>query len=383
MGQLVKIVVILIALGVGVNARGAGHLTDEEKARVVQLREEISKSDAEIAAAELRDQEFSGGLIKSLIAVRLEILLTNRSLIEQRIHAIESGADLTMGVPAQQPDLELSRQLALEIEESQVELEAAQRDADRYSGGLIRATKLSTVAVQEQTIAMLRQRYLSAKYGLALPETGQTEGQHRSTRDERVAEGNKGEVSAPDIPPRDGPFGLDIGLSKADVERMIGQNLVAVEGAPSLFQAPTVPRPHAAFEVYALLIAPSSGLCQIRAVGKDIRTSSHGLQLRSSFEDLVSALSESYGKVTKLDRLLPGSIWDEPEDWMMSLVKKERFLQAEWPGKAGSALGRDLQSVDLVARAKRRDTGYLFLQYSFTNDSSCEEEIKRAEKGVL
>jgi hypothetical protein len=26
----------------------------------------------------------------------------------------------------------------------------------------------------------------------------------------------------------------------------------------------------------------------------------------------------------------PGSIWDEPNDWMMALRKQERFLAAYW-----------------------------------------------------
>ena len=92
-------------------------LTEEELAQVENLRGELSEIDEEISEAQEDDERYSGGLVKSLIAVRLEILKTNKELVRQRIHAIESGAGITISTPSTQPDLELASKLEEEIAE--------------------------------------------------------------------------------------------------------------------------------------------------------------------------------------------------------------------------------------------------------------------------
>jgi len=37
------------------------------------------------------------------------------------------------------------------------------------------------------------------------------------------------------------------------------------------------------------------------------------------------------------DMLLPGRIWNEPNDWMMELIKKERWLAALWEAEEKSS----------------------------------------------
>jgi hypothetical protein len=60
-------------------------LTPEQKQIVASLKDDLSRVNKEIEQATQEDAKYSGGLIKSLIAVRLEILKTNAALIEQRI----------------------------------------------------------------------------------------------------------------------------------------------------------------------------------------------------------------------------------------------------------------------------------------------------------
>ena len=112
----------------------------------------------------------------------------------------------------------------------------------------------------------------------------------------------------------DGPFGLEMGMSKTEVEEATRGKLEAVAGSSHLYATQSVPKTSDRFATYALQILPEAGLCQIRALGVDIKTSSHGIQLRSQFEATVEILEGVYGKYKKVDRLLPGSIWDDPED---------------------------------------------------------------------
>lgn len=143
--------------------------TPEEQQTITRLGAELVEVQAAIEAAEEDDRAYSGGLIKTLIALRLEILRTNHALIQQRIHALESGAEVDIVVSGSEPDSELASRLLVEIESERSKLAEAEQEAARYSGGLVQAMALSAVATQRNTLAMLEQRYFTAEYGLATP----------------------------------------------------------------------------------------------------------------------------------------------------------------------------------------------------------------------
>jgi len=180
-----------------------------------------------------------------------------------------------------------------------------------------------------------------------------------------------------------GPFGLTMGMSKSEIDNACGVIAEPLEGSPCLFYTETVPKPHSAFEGYALLVPPSTGLCQIRAISKDVHTSSHGLQLRTQFEALREALVKKYGACDELDTLLTGSIWNEPEDFMMGLLKRERFLRAEWDFRPNSESNSEIARITLGAEAKSRDTGWLLLQYNLSNHDEGQAALEDLEDDSL
>jgi len=151
-----------------------GPLSQEEKSTVAELRSQISTLDTQIQEARIKDEQLAGGLVKSLIAVRLEILGINHALIMQRIQSIESGASISISVPGTKIDLDLAKQLEAEIAIQEAKLIQAETEAAGYSGGLVGAFKQSTIATQENSLAMLRQRWLIAKFGLSFPQSAAT-----------------------------------------------------------------------------------------------------------------------------------------------------------------------------------------------------------------
>ena len=82
--------------------------TPEEQQTIIQLQGELAQVESEIESAEEDNRAYSGGLIKTLIALRLEILKTNHALIQQRVHALESGAEIDIVVIGFRPDHELA-----------------------------------------------------------------------------------------------------------------------------------------------------------------------------------------------------------------------------------------------------------------------------------
>lgn len=376
----------LIATLVGITMLtgcGPQELTPEQKQEVSALKAELSQTEGEISAAKEVDQQFSGGLIKNLTTARLEVLGTNKALLEQRINAIESGAKIDVVVSGTKPDPELAASIKTEIDNLTVKINEAKADASQYTGGLIQVLKLSAVATEEQSMAMLQQKYLTAKYGLAEVKLAPVQDNAATASGNKEATSKTTQEQPPLLPPAEGPFGLEAGLTQKNIEDMIGAKLKPLPDSVNLYTSDTLPKQNADFEMYGLLISPKAGLCQIRAVGKNIDTDSYGLALKSRFEDLSSSLSSLYGKAETTDLVLEGSIWKEPQDWMMGLNKKERFLSATWKGTKETPLKNNIDTISIEARANSSSKGYVYLQYSFTNNDVCQAEIEGAKKSSL
>jgi len=174
-----------------------------------------------------------------------------------------------------------------------------------------------------------------------------------------------------------GPFGLEKGMSLKEIggkSEKIGHGV---------YKLSSVPKPHSAFEAYIVKVAPKGGLCWIKAIGKDIATSSYGIDLISAFSEMEEKLGATYGKHETMDFLMPGSIWNEPNEWMMGLIKKERVLAALWEKSEGSSLPSDIEQIGLIASSISCDKGYIAIEYSFTNKEACEAELAAQEDDAL
>ncbi len=147
-------------------------LTPEEQAQVNALRTELEATKKEVTAAELQNSQYSGGLVKTLIAIRLEVLKTNEALIQQRIHAIESGTKVSIETVATKIDPERAKQLEEELARQELKVSEAEAKARLYSGGLVGAMAVMGATTERNSLALLRQQYLIAKHGLASPQKG-------------------------------------------------------------------------------------------------------------------------------------------------------------------------------------------------------------------
>ncbi len=175
-----------------------------------------------------------------------------------------------------------------------------------------------------------------------------------------------------------GPFGLEQGM------RLSQLGAKAEQVAPDKYKLLTVPKPHSAFESYIVQVGQTAGLCWIKAVGKNISTNSYGFKIKTAYTEMKEKLVSNYGEPsTDIDQLLPGSIWNEPNDWTMGLVKKERYLFAVWERKKGAKLPSELKPVGVFATGLRSDTAYIQVEYTFSNEDACDGEIKKAEDSAL
>jgi hypothetical protein len=164
--RLTLLTVVLLCLAFA----GCGHkLTEAEQQQLTKMKADLQTVQVELAEAKVQQTMYSGGLLKSLLELRTEVLKTNEALLEQRVHALESGAKITVVVQAAQEDPIRAAQLAAEIDGQKIKLARANAEAARYSGGLIQVISLVSAATVQNTVAMLEQQQLMAKYGLGLP----------------------------------------------------------------------------------------------------------------------------------------------------------------------------------------------------------------------
>ena len=175
------------------------------------------------------------------------------------------------------------------------------------------------------------------------------------------------------------PFGTSIGMSKSD----LGIGADTVEISTYKYALSELPKTSKLFESYVVKVTPDNGLCYLKAVGVNINTSVYGSELKAEFTKVNKSLQKKYIKGETLDFLSDGSIWNERRDFMIGLLKKERFLIAYYDAEEGSTMVESVQKAILSASALSSDTGYIGLDYYFDNHDSCNSEIEAIEEDVF
>src|SRR5262245_55037327 len=169
------------------------------------------------------------------------------------------------------------------------------------------------------------------------------------------------------------PFGLQMGMKNDQLGK------IQSEISPYKYQLASVSKPHTDLEVYAVTATPNAGLCFIRAVSPNWKTSSDGAILRSRFESMKSQLEGIYGKPYLLDTLDEGSELNRPRDWMAALQKDERKLLARWSAADDKlTMKPTIAKIYVAAYAVSADAGYIAVEYYFTNYEQCQAELKPA-----
>ncbi len=166
------------------------------------------------------------------------------------------------------------------------------------------------------------------------------------------------------ILPRDvlaGPFGFQVGMTIDEIKRVIGKGSVT-KGDVNIYISTKAPKGHSLFESFLLTIDPTKGLVRLEAYSSTIVTSVYGRELKLMYSEIEEALTNNYGNCTSsYDFLRVGSIWREPREFMMALLKKERFLAAYWEGD----LKDDITNILLEGRALSRNTANVYVSYEF------------------
>jgi hypothetical protein len=133
----------------------------------------------------------------------------------------------------------------------------------------------------------------------------------------------------------------------------------------------TVPQPHSEFDSYMVKAAPEVGVCTVVGIGRDHENDRYGTSVRRSFSGLNSTLENNYGVNLNFDFIKNGALWDDPDEWVMSIRQNERDYVTFWNDDEGSDMPEGIQSISLTVNALSSYTAYVSLSYEFDNLEEC------------
>jgi hypothetical protein len=137
------------------------------------LKNEIAGLEQTIVKARAESGQYSGGLIKALLDSRIQILENTKAMLEQRLAAGNYGVKISYKVDGKEYIAPANKAAIIKNLESEAlqlsqELANAKKEADKYSGGLVQAMALSTVATIQQQLAMLDMKRCALIYDIPL-----------------------------------------------------------------------------------------------------------------------------------------------------------------------------------------------------------------------
>ena len=166
------------------------------------------------------------------------------------------------------------------------------------------------------------------------------------------------------------PFGIRQGMTAAQLQREIGA--YPDSDTKGMYYSSRVPSPDPAFELYAFMVSPTTGVCKVIAQGVLVGGDPEGNVLRRKYERQLAALEQKYGQPAhSFDYLEAGSIETDPIEFMIGLHMNARHLSAFW-GDSTSAL-----RVELKAMGVSEENGFVYLSYQFSNGDKCIDELSK------
>ncbi|GEM72676.1 hypothetical protein SAQ01S_24420 [Sphingomonas aquatilis NBRC 16722] len=164
------------------------------------------------------------------------------------------------------------------------------------------------------------------------------------------------------------PFGIEFHtpVENLEIVRELGQGKYFV----------TPPKLHPSFESYVVQATPSVGICWIKGISPAMSNDAFGAQARQLHGTLRSQLEKRYSTGAYTDRLLSGSIWDEPRYWTQGLTANERHCYVIWERPAARQLPDDVDSIFLGVNGLSSDDTSVSLEYASVRMKQAEAELQ-------
>lgn len=166
-------------------------------------------------------------------------------------------------------------------------------------------------------------------------------------------------------------------MTRDQILEIVGKNSIILSGDDNIVFN-KAPKPHDAFESWALLISPKDGLVKVIAVGKTKETDDSGIELKQAFDSIVEGIANKYGKPKSVFSSCGGSneLECKSENWMLSLKDKNRQLSDFWEVSSPN----HVHLINVQARASSLHSGYVNVGFEFEKFNQYEDEKKKDQQ---
>ncbi len=173
------------------------------------------------------------------------------------------------------------------------------------------------------------------------------------------------------------PFGLTWGMSPDDI-RKLGVRLTDSPGRSDYgasFTATDLSKVLSDTESVALFFGYRDKLWRIAAVGRSIGPDPSGNQAVARYQELVTVLSDRYGRGVETD-IRDHQMWKGPNEYVMSLKQGRAFRYTNFPAPN--------VDVELSVRAAESDRAYYLILFEYRPGArEFEADKKLHEKDAL
>ena len=169
----------------------------------------------------------------------------------------------------------------------------------------------------------------------------------------------------------EGPFGFDLNnLSKPSDIYEFCQD--PSESDYTSYYCTDAPKPHPDMDFYFIMHSEKMGICSILGRTKNNSDDARGYKTRSIADKLANQISLKYSprKISE-DSIKRGSNYTGPENWLKSILKKDRTYGYEWKFYPI----RGISYILLLTRAKNETTGYVVVELRTPSYVQCEKSI--------
>lgn len=173
-----------------------------------------------------------------------------------------------------------------------------------------------------------------------------------------------------------GPFGTEMGDAQEKFQGLVPIPTSKMPG--KIYAVPNLPKKHSTFSTYVLSFG-NNGLAGVFGVSENFTNDGYGIKIKNEYEKIKSQLTEKYGQPQIYEELNSGSIWDNDNEFVISLLKNERAHSCEW----NKNLSDNVSLIRLKILAISSDTTQLAIFYKYKNYDDIEKQQNEKEKDSL
>jgi hypothetical protein len=145
----------------------------------------------------------------------------------------------------------------------------------------------------------------------------------------------------------------------------------------------TPPKPHPSFAEYIVQATDALGVVWIKGISLEKPSDSYGNAIKAEVDRVGEQLRLRYGTPNKIDLLMQGSMWNEPQYWMNGLLASERYYSFHWEKNAQSNLPEDLKTDYVGATAVSTSSATISIEYASPKMGDAESEIDKNLSDLL